>query len=264
MPRSSDTPVFSYADILQAGQLKLWVDLSTHCNARCPQCHRTNPNGLDKAAWLPIVQWSAEQFEQAFPPHMIKHASGIEICGTWGDPMMNKDISEIVDYILDNSKAYITINTNGSIRDEHWWWKFGYKLQHRGEVYWAIEGITNEQHAYYRRGTELDKILRNMEAFSAAGGHSCVFTVVFKHNEADIYHIASMCHDYGAEKIFFVKSNRFYRDNRYDFVDEQGQHRSLLASDIPNNDQFFWKTWDLNKPETWEVIADEAAKSQQV
>lgn len=256
--------VYSYSDQLQTGQLKLWVDLSTHCNARCPQCHRTNPNGLDKASWLPTVSWSVEQFEQAFPKQVMAHIKGVELCGTWGDPMMNKDIREIIEYIINNSRAYITINTNGSIRDEHWWFMFGNIMKGRGEVYWAIEGVTDEQHAFYRRGTDLSKILRNMEAFSAAGGRSKVFTVIFKHNQSDIYYIASMCREYGAEEIMFVKSNRFYRDNKYRFKDETGADQSLEAADVDDNREFFWRSLDLHDDTTWKLIVNEAIKAQQV
>lgn len=44
--------------------------------------------------------------------------SGFYFCGTWGDPMMAKDIYEITEYVLENSNAGISINTNGGMRDE--------------------------------------------------------------------------------------------------------------------------------------------------
>ena len=31
-------------------RLGMWLDLSTYCNAKCPQCHRTNADGLEKVA----------------------------------------------------------------------------------------------------------------------------------------------------------------------------------------------------------------------
>ena len=43
-------------------ECKVWLDLSTYCNASCPQCHRTDKNGLDKVEWLPLVKWSLEDF----------------------------------------------------------------------------------------------------------------------------------------------------------------------------------------------------------
>ena len=61
-----------------------WIDLTTYCNAGCPQCHRTNPNGLGKVDWLPLVQWKLEEFKQAWPVESLNTISKFEICGTWG------------------------------------------------------------------------------------------------------------------------------------------------------------------------------------
>ena len=41
------------------------IDITTRCNAGCPQCHRTDPMGLNKASWLPDIVWNLEQFKQA-------------------------------------------------------------------------------------------------------------------------------------------------------------------------------------------------------
>ena len=53
-------------------RLQVFVDLSTLCNAGCPQCHRTSVNGLGKQDWLPMVQWSLEEFKTAFPSSLVK------------------------------------------------------------------------------------------------------------------------------------------------------------------------------------------------
>ena len=59
-----------YAQHYKEGELIMWLDISTHCNAGCPQCHRTDVHGLGKADWLPLVQWSLDDFKKAFcQPH---------------------------------------------------------------------------------------------------------------------------------------------------------------------------------------------------
>ena len=88
-----------YKNILDKHELTIWLDLSTYCNAGCPQCHRTNANGLDKVYWLPLVQWSLAEFQKAFPVSSMANIKKFDMCGTWGDPMMNKDIYEIAKYI---------------------------------------------------------------------------------------------------------------------------------------------------------------------
>ena len=47
-------------------RLKPMVDLSTYCNAACPQCHRTDQEDISKKNyWLPLVQWSLETFKKS-------------------------------------------------------------------------------------------------------------------------------------------------------------------------------------------------------
>ena len=65
-------------------RLQVFVDLSTLCNAGCPQCHRTSKNGLGKIEWLPLIQWSIGDFKKAFPPHQLKLVTVFHFCGTWG------------------------------------------------------------------------------------------------------------------------------------------------------------------------------------
>ena len=49
-----------------SNDLSVFMDISTYCNAGCPQCHRTDNNGLGKVDWLPLVQWTIDQFKTAF------------------------------------------------------------------------------------------------------------------------------------------------------------------------------------------------------
>ena len=43
------------------------IGITNFCNAGCPQCHRTNPNGLNTVDWLPLTSWSLDDFKSAFP-----------------------------------------------------------------------------------------------------------------------------------------------------------------------------------------------------
>ena len=57
--------------------IKVFLDISTFCNAGCPQCHRTNSNGLGKVDWLPLVQWDLATFQKAFSPEDLKYINKI-------------------------------------------------------------------------------------------------------------------------------------------------------------------------------------------
>ena len=198
-----------------------WIDLSTYCNAACPQCHRTNPLTLEKVDWLPLIQWDLQTFKKAFPPNEIYNVYNFELCGTWGDPCMNKDIFEIIRYIIECSNATITLSTNGSMREESWWWDLAVLGRQRLKVVFTIDGIDQPLHEKYRQKTNLNKILEHMEVVIAGGARAAGFTVVFKHNEDYIDEIAKMCYDRGTD-YKWISSDRWDKGNPFHFNDQQG------------------------------------------
>ena len=214
-------------------RLEIWLDLSTFCNAACPQCHRTDINGLGKVDWLPLEQWSLETFKKAFP-NPARHRV-YTICGTWGDPMMNKDILPILKYIINNSDSTVVIETNGSLRDEQFWWEVGNIGGSRLEVVFCVDGITQEMHSKYRRKTELDKVLKNMLEYSSTDAQTTASTIVFKHNESYLKDIAELVKEYGANKHIIIHSDRFaasppYNKLEFKFTNEEKVHEILKPS----------------------------------
>ena len=118
----------TWLETYKAKELSVFVDISTYCNAGCPQCHRTEnkKGGLRKVDWLPLIRWSLEDFKKAYTEDLIRATYTWEICGTWGDPIMNKDMYDIAKYILSvNPETLVTIDTNGSVRPLSWWKKLG-------------------------------------------------------------------------------------------------------------------------------------------
>jgi len=220
--------------------LNVFIDLSTYCNAGCPQCHRTDKNGLGKAEWLPLIQWSIDDFKRAFPPKVLDVCNVLNICGTWGDPFMNRDIDKIIAYIVDESNCKITIDTNGSIRDEQWWWELGLKAGKQLQVTFAVDGITQTMHERYRRFTDLDTVLSNMKALSETPAEAGAVTIQFKHNQDHVKQIKQLCEDHGAEFYKIVQSDRFYVKEKlqdsYTFVNEHGEPDQLdrATIDPPN------------------------------
>ena len=58
-----------------------------------------------------MIQWSFEEFKLAFPSELLKNnVSAMSICGTWGDPVMNKDIKEIIGFVVEqNPNVFINL-----------------------------------------------------------------------------------------------------------------------------------------------------------
>lgn len=234
-----------FADLVKPDTKKLnvWLDLSTYCNASCPQCHRTNKNGLGKVEWLPLVKWSLEDFVRQFPPGSIDEVAMFEICGTWGDPIMSKDIGKIAKYVMDNSEAEVHINTNGGMRTPAWWEDLGNYCGKRLTIYFDVDGINNEMHQKYRRGVDLQTVLDNMEALSSAGSIAKAFTILFKHNQKHVKDIRDMCMMYGAEHVHVIKSDRFLTSNKFEFINEDGEEDVLEAITNKSLDKIIQNPW---------------------
>ena len=211
--------------------IKVFLDISTYCNAGCPQCHRTNPNGLSKEGWLPLIQWDLDMFKKAFPPSEMMRIKIFKFCGTWGDPVMCKDLDKIFAYIIDNSNTLISMDTNGSIRNADWWWDIGVKCRSRLEVIFDIDGINQEMHEKYRRFTHLSKVLENMNMLSQTTSLVKSQTILFKHNQEYKSEIKKLVKAHGSIAHAFVISDRFRGENIRSFINEHGEEDYLEAAD---------------------------------
>lgn len=220
-------------DLYPPRKLVAWIDLSTFCNAACPQCHRTDPNGLGKQDWLPLLQWSLDQFKAAFPLEVLHRYDWFEFCGTWGDPVMNKDLFDICKYIIENSTSQVQINTNGSIRDADWWWNLGVFGKDRLHVWFDIDGIDAEMHTKYRQKTDFEKLKENIISYTSTGAQAHFMTVVFMHNEDYLYEIETLARSLGITGLhYYTKSNRFHKGDAFEFVREDGVKDILIESTL--------------------------------
>ena len=126
--------------------------------------------------------------------------------GKFGDPGMCKDLKEIVEYIINsNDTSTISINTNGSMRDEDFWFSLGLLGKERIHIIFDVDGIDQKMHEFYRRGTNLKKVLSNLEATCQTLAKVSVLTVMFKHNENYIEDIQNMCRKLGVKNFDTVE-----------------------------------------------------------
>jgi MoaA/NifB/PqqE/SkfB family radical SAM enzyme len=210
-----------------SSSINLFMDISTYCNAGCPQCHRTESSGLGKVDWLPLVQWSLKQFKSVFTPEDLKNVNRLHFCGTFGDPMMVKDILKIVKYIMNNSNCGISFDTNGSMRNEDFWWDLGVTGGNRLMVRFDVDGINQKMHETYRRFTFLDKTLKHMDIMSQTNCGVEAQTILFKHNEEYKDEIRELCLQHGARAHNFVTSDRFSQGPTTSHIDEKGVEFTL-------------------------------------
>lgn len=220
----------TWADTYEAEKLSLIVEASTFCNAKCPQCARTNRWGLGKSVTRPydINSWSIDDFKSYFNVEDLNHIKNIHFSGTYGDPGMCKDIDKIIQYIFKVSpKTTVSLNSNGSMRDEEWWYNLGKLDPTRLTVTLDVDGINQEMHSKYRRNTDLEKVLNNLEALSMSGCKTKVLTIIFKHNEDYYDDIVKMVNEKGCFNTLPIESNRFSFGPVWKFINENGEPEVL-------------------------------------
>jgi len=209
-------------------KLILYVEVSSMCNALCPQCDRYKPGTLTIHDHVTNTYWSLEKFKQVFTPDDLKLVKVFNFAGLYGDPATNPNLPSMVDYVIKNSSAWIIIETNGSIKTTEWWYNLGKIGGHRLKVQFDVDGSTQEIHEKYRVNTNLYKVLNNMLAFSKTGCETKVMTILFKHNEDDLSAIKELTKKYGATEWDSTQSLRFYNTHDvYRYTDKQGNEKIL-------------------------------------
>lgn len=252
---------------------KLQIDTTTYCNAKCPQCSRTNPS---KGAFLsfrgktlnnkgnriftgdlPLMHVKMEDFQRAYTEKTLSDIGYIQFCPTWGDHMMHPMALEMVEHVLSHSNhTIVEVVTNGSMRDEEWWWNFAslsYKYKpsrhsmtrKRLGVIFDVDGVDQEMHSRYRRNTDLSKVLAHMKVCSEFSSYLNVKSqsILFEHNENYIEEIKELCKKHGSGTHTSVVSDRFvgaFTNNKdeFTFYDENDERQVLKKASRSFIDNF--------------------------
>lgn len=186
---------------------KLHVEISSLCNAACPQCARhptasyfLNPMIEDKE------KWTLDQVKKNFPKEDLANLKTIMYNGTVGDFITNTQAIPIAKYFSEaNDFIYSVVNTNGSARPIEWWQNLA-EIP-RLKVNFAIDGLKDTNHIYRRR-TDFDTIIRNAKAFIEAGGEADWHMIVFDHNKHQIESCRELSKTLGFKKFHFRHTDR--------------------------------------------------------
>lgn len=164
------------------------IGITDNCNAGCPQCPRTDKETFRKKDTLELGELSYQDIQKIIPPEQMASIKNISLCGSYGDPLVAKDILEIIEYFFTyNPKVFLSIATNGSMRNQSWWYKLGKILKNRDVlVTFGIDGVTQEQHEKYRKHTKLDKIFTHHDILKLYNVKTRWQYIIFDYNEKDV------------------------------------------------------------------------------
>jgi len=161
------------------------IDITSYCNAKCGGCARNITGGATQP-WLKLSHFDKNIWYRLFTEDTINtDIHQLKLNGNWGDAGMHPDLPEMIGVFgVCNPNASVQICTNGSTHNEQWWSSLGNALSSTTKhhaVDFAIDGL-EDTHSIYRRSTDYNKILKNANAFSNAGGDSRWIMTLFDYN----------------------------------------------------------------------------------
>lgn len=235
------TPVWQYSQID-----RMHVELSTYCNAACPACPRTLQltDGSSMPYGRPNLQLesiSADNFQRWFPTNFMDQVKFWVFCGTHGDPMMNKDVLPIMEYVCQTSNN-IVVNTNGGMRDTTFWKQlattFSKNLNylHERQVVFSLDGLEDTNHLY-RRNVSFKKALENAKAFIDAGGIATWEFLIFEHNEHQVEIAKKLAFDLGFKYFIPKKALGFQNLDNID-LEKREQISGKICRDTHGNVEY--------------------------
>lgn len=189
---------------------QLDIGLTNKCNAGCPQCARTDENTLKAHSYLDLAELSLRDIKTIIPPDQCSKIETIALCGSFGDPLVAKDILKIITYFYDcNPMMKLFIATNGSMRTKKFWYQLAKLLRKKNaEVTFGIDGITQEQHEKYRVNTKLDKIFDHAEILKMYGVTIKWQYLVFDYNKDDVEKARELSQKKNFDEFFTLISER--------------------------------------------------------
>jgi MoaA/NifB/PqqE/SkfB family radical SAM enzyme len=178
---------------------RLHIEWTSYCNARCPQCART-----DNAS-LPLEMISIDSFKEWFTPELIKNVQYMYSCGNYGDPIAHPHCADFVDWFVDNGCPNVSLHTNGGARDTDFWKQLG---ERKIRVVFGIDGLEDTNHIY-RVGVNWNKLISNVKTFINAGGQAEWAFLIFQHNEHQVEQAKKLATELKFKKFTTKVSSRF-------------------------------------------------------
>ncbi|MDB4339447.1 radical SAM protein [bacterium] len=187
-----------------------WIDLetTTYCNIKCPGCLRSNSRWAD--SFINKDKMDLDKIKEQITRDKFPALRTINLCGSIDEPISHPQIMDYVDWVL-SLDVFVHISTNGSLRNENFWFELGSKMPRSkgvGMVTFGIDGTDAETHVKYRVGSDFDKIMRNAEAFIDGGGRAQWQMILFDYNEHQAEEAQRMAIEMGFHKFKTVKSAR--------------------------------------------------------
>lgn len=198
---------------------QIHLEITNNCQASCPMCVRNNHGEADNPL-LKLSNWTLDDFKTVITHEVLTQIKGIFFCGNYGDPLLNNDLIEMIEYSREvNPEIHLRVHTNGSLRSVKWWKQLAKSMPLNHRVIFAIDG-SSETHHLYRIGTDYHNIIRNAKAFIDAGGNAEWAFIRFKHNEHEVDDARRIANEIGFQYFTMKDSSRFFSNTKFHVYDK--------------------------------------------
>jgi hypothetical protein len=184
----------------------LHLELTTRCNASCPQCSRMDPS----TKYTEDYDLTLDRIKELFSEEFVRQLDKVFACGDFGDPAAAKNCLPILEWFREvNPDITLGMNTNGGPRNGAWWHILG-KLFSKPKDYvvFSIDGLADTNHIY-RVNVNWGQVMHHAEIFINAGGSAHWDMLVYEHNEHQVEECKKLAKDMGFTWFRCKVSSRF-------------------------------------------------------
>ena len=219
------------------------VEITSRCNAACPQCPRTgNPI-------LPGAELKMQDIERIFPQEFCSQLDFVYMCGNYGDAMTSNTTIPAIEYLHRMGVPQICLYTNGSGRNPDWWQALAKAMTGEYDrVIFSIDGLA-DTNSIYRQNTNWDRIMQSVNAFIQAGGKAVWHYLIFEHNQHQVEAARDLAQQLGFVEFVPKATSRFVAKEIYDKESANQQPQK------PDTSQVEAKSDRPNPPATANVSA---------
>lgn len=162
--------------------LECEIELNNICNLKCKLCQRQyefaqrflSDGILNVRQWIEILD-------------KCKSLKFATIAGAMSEPTLYSELFDLLDY-LNCRHIQFVLNTNGNTHDANYWMELGKHFKQDDRAVFTICGHNQQQHEYYRVGSDLRLMLKNVMSFKKTNlfKNDWLQLIRFEYNKHDI------------------------------------------------------------------------------
>ncbi len=218
------------------------------CSLKCPDCH----------AGAGLITRKNQMIDNVLYRRIIDEINSTTlylILYFQGEPLMNKDIFDMIRYASDN-KIFTVTSTNG----QHLDWGNARKIIGSGldRLIISVDGTDQATYEQYRKGGSLKKIIegtrciKELKIKSGASKPEVIFQfLVFRHNESQVDEVRNFGKKHGADKVWIKTAQITDMDQGCNIIPENTEYtrykinnegKLTIKGKLKNRCKRLWRT----------------------